>query len=614
MPHVPIGKLAEQYLGKPLDKYVGKPLKWSAQHPFQAFMAAGGVGMRPLQAAELGQNPLQAMLHPGMEDQLEAGLRQPFTPKPQDALNPLALMRGVGAQIGALEQGPLAGSDLPHKAARGTLDTAYDVVNDPVTYIPGGAIVKGGKLLGLGKPAVKMAEMLEKGPLGKVFHAEHPIAGYTDHGRALILSAMNLAKEKSQQVVEAAEKLIRDDADAIRKGTSTLPEQLGVPGERNPMKVIEAAREYQKGKTTKWVEQNLRASGLLPSKSKKAPQLAPELIYKDPTNEQAIKAAQKGLAEFIKPDAQSQRTLFKLARGATHLGNQAFLAVPVPHAFNLADLSRMRYGLPTMAKGIANAIKVGTGNIDPALAEKIKTLEETGAKSQYGKLFTEVGFGGPLGKAVNTVAIPFQRASNWAQHAVLNNMETGLRAAALDAEAKMGRTGVDAARSIHATFGTNPANDLVKGASEIGEPFAKFHFQTVVGSTLRTLVDNPKRITNMVKAQIDMNRQVNPGNTQFTPTTPSFSGVRAMMSPLSYAGGLTGPLGALYSGYGALTQAEQAKVGKALGTALGRFIPASQVTTVLYRILTGQKGDAGEDPTADLLPILTGGYYSKKKP
>jgi hypothetical protein len=320
----------------------------------------------------------------------------------------------------------------------------------------------------------------------------------------------------------------------------------------------------------------------------------------------------------------------KAAQTLTHRGNQAFLANPVPHTLNLTNLAYNKYGLPTTVRGLANAARVSTGTVGKGkLAGDISELEQMGAKSQYRNIFDELGLtrlpgipglnrGGIPGtegiaNVLNkTAIIPLERASNYAQHKILNPVETGLRAAALNAERKGGTTGVEAARHIHQTFGTGRANKIVRDVAEFGTPFAQFHFQTAPASGLRTLATHPARVLNAVKSEQDMNRQINPGQSpQYRSSVPSLSTVRAMVDPLSYFANLGG-LSELNSPFGTLEQLKKGNVAGVLGNAAGRFTPGSPELSAAYAMATKKKGRSGEKALNDLISALVGGYYVKK--
>ena len=313
-----------------------------------------------------------------------------------------------------------------------------------------------------------------------------------------------------------------------------------------------------------------------------------------------------------------------------HLGNKAFLAIPFPHGLNLTNLSYNSYGLISTLRGLGRALRLSTGlGVEGTqLAKDIAELERLGANSQYAHIFSEYpptavhvtafdrkftmpGSALVAKTAGKAVWVPFQRFSNMLQDKFLNPLETGFRTAALGQEAKAGKTGVEAARNIHAAFGTNPANKVIQASGNLGQPFAKFHLQTVSGSGWRTLVKDPSRITNLVHAQMDMNKQINPGGREYRPTVPGLSFARAAMDPLGYYSTMFGPLFQLGSNYSGLSDAKKGNVAEALSKALGRYIPMGQAGDVLMRLATGEKGEAGESPQSDILSPLTGGYWKR---
>lgn len=671
-----------KHISQWIDKHVGKPLVWAHNHPFEAFMAGAGSGMRGLEAAELGQDPREAFTHPGMQTQLKRDL---YAGKGVALPGLMSLPGQVAGAIGAAERGPLAGDQLMHKLTRGMLDTAFDIGNDPYTYIPFGKLAEGvAAIPGVGKVGQAIAES----KFGRAFAPEADLSKLTTAGKAHVEQAVNLGHQSQTVAFEDARAIVAKFADSIRKGVTPsellrfFPGKAGdkklaeIMGTKDPKKVLEATREEISAGTLSDVKKSLTKSGLLkaPAAAPKQPSLEQLLKAsiklakggKMPTTAQAMKAArdamktakaagpkmkdvqaflrdpsqlkqvQEDVLRFITPSEVQHGPVMKLLNTLMHVGNRAFLSIPLPHGFNLTNLAYMRYGLPTTLKGIGNSIRIATNTVPGALAKDIDTLREFGTNSQYHKIFDELGindilFAGkgkmadlankamaPLNVAVHAVnkgaVIPLERFSNALQTHFLNPLETGLRSAALKQEAKAGRTGAEAARSIHQAFGTDPASAVTKEVSGFAQPFAKFHFQTTPTQTIRTLLKNPQRIAALVKAQIDMNNQVNPHSAQFTPTTPAFTGVRAMMDLPYYVGGAGGALFHLGQSYSSLSQIEKGKVAEALSSALGRYIPASQAGAVIWRLATGQKSTAGESPISDVLPVVTGGYYSKWKP
>src|SRR6185312_16458896 len=122
------------------------------------------------------------------------------------------------------------------------------------------------------------------------------------------------------------------------------------------------------------------------------------------------------------------------------------------------------------------------------------------------------------------------------------------------------------------------------GISDLGTPFAKFHLQTSPASGLKTLAKNPGRVLNVIKTNRDENAQVNPGRSaKYRSSIPSMSTARALADPLHYFSNI-GPLGALNSPYGTLSQLQQGKVGGVIADTAGRFIPGSQELSALFNL------------------------------
>lgn len=621
----PLRKQGQQVnkLGKAFDKYVGKPLSYAHEHPFEAFMSVAGAPQRAAQAAELGRNPLSALMDPKQTKSLEQGLREPMT---GTNFYPL---RAVGAGIGELERGPLQGSDLPHKLARGVLDTAYDVINDPVTYIPVGDVARIASKFVPGLPAAaKVVGKLKPA----LFDPERHLTGFTTYGKSLIEAVQNRARQGEWVRIQGAQAVIAKHVDEIRKGimppdvAALFKRPKDIPKDFTKPQDIEGPLfKGIRDETWDKIRRDLKSMGIMESKTgvKFTPKPSAG-IFKDATDPQAIKAARAGLERFKGQELSGKaKNSFQWAlHQLTHRGNQAFLAIPFPHMLNLINLAYNRYGVAATAKGTLNAARIATGLVGKGsqLQRDMQELMGMGANSQYANLFTEYGMNSLLGSktlakfANKPIVIPFERFSNWMQQKFLNPMETGLRTAALSAERKAGTKGVEAARNIHQAFGTNPSNEYTHWLKANASPFAQFHSQTIPETTVRTLANNPGRITALVHAQIDMNNQVNPGHTKFTPTTPGFSGVRALVEPQWYFASNLGPLYALGQGFSGLSDVQKGKVAEAVSKALGRYIPMPQVAETLQRLATGQKGAAGEQPSSDILPMLTGGYWSKVKP
>jgi hypothetical protein len=258
------------------------------------------------------------------------------------------------------------------------------------------------------------------------------------------------------------------------------------------------------------------------------------------------------------------------------------------------------------------------------LAQEIDELKAGGGNSQYGNIFDELGLSrianipGSEGaaKAVNKVIVPFERASNYAQHKVLNSTEQGLRSAALADLKKRGITGPQAMRDIHAAFGTDAPNMLTEGANMVGQPFAKFGLQSALGSAARTAAKNPQRLSAPLKLNLDFNDEVNPGSSpKYMMANPTADAAKALTNPLDYfPNHAFGPLYQAAKGFSALSQAQKGEVVKALTQAGQQFVPGgNDDIQTLIRALTGKKGSAGDSALQDVGPDIFGGYMSKAK-
>ena len=147
----------------------------------------------------------------------------------------------------------------------------------------------------------------------------------------------------------------------------------------------------------------------------------------------------------------------------------------------------------------------------------------------------------------------------------------------------------------------------------MGAAFPKFHAQTAVGQGLRTLATNPGRVTNVNKANLDFNEQVNPSGPQYRQSIPGLSTARAITDAPHYFQSLSGPIGELASNFSSLTELQKGKVSEALSQLLHKYIPLDQVVETLYELSTATRGKEGETGVQDLAPSLIGGYYHKRE-
>jgi hypothetical protein len=620
-------KHADTSIGKTIGnviKPVGNAIVYGTKHPFDAAMNVLGAPQRGLQSLETNDSTNEGQ---------RLGTAWGAMTHPQQGP---ALTNKVKAQTGLskLEAGPLAGSDLPHKLARGVADTGLDVVNDPLSFLPVGKIAKvAGKVIpGVAHGAEALGDAISHTPLGKNLNPEAAFEGLTDKGKATFQAIQNRAYDTSRDLKKTEDAVVKKFAGDIRAGT--LPPEVtslfrsaknvpAVTKGTRPQDVIGALARDRAGVAKEIANRELRNAGLIGGTKTSS---LKNVKLKNPgdffTNPDDIPAVQKRMGKVINPGRNTDNSIIKAAKVATRLGNKAFLANPLPHGGNLANLAYNKYGLPTTLAGIGNAARIATGTVGKGkLASDIGELKNLGAHSQYGNIFDELGLTriagipgtGALAGAANKAIIPAERASNFAQNKILNPLETGLRAAALNAEKKGGTQGVEAARNIHSTFGTGPQSKVVKDVSDLGTPFAGFHLSTAPGSGIKTLATNPGRVANVLKTNRDMNNQVNPGSSaKYRSSIPSMSTARALAAPLSYFSNI-GPLSELNSPYGAVQQLQKGPKGVAgfLGDTAGRFIPGSQELSALKDLIEKKKGPAGEAAISDLIASLVGGYMQK---
>lgn len=612
---------------------VGGAIQYGHAHPVTALMNVLGAPQRGLQAAETGGDVGKAIMTPSEGSKLTK-----------------AFKTKIGLQ--GLEDGPLAGGDLGHKMARSALNTGLDVVNDPLTFAPVGKIVRlGGKLVpGAAKGVQAATDAFKESKLGKALDPEADFEGLTDKGKATFQAIQNGTKQALKAIQEKEESVVRKYADAIRSGqmpaeVATLFRDVkNVPGAARgmrPQDVVSALARDRKPLLKEAQNRMLRNAGLLRSTKLSKAELA---AIKDPKT-RALKIAQrnlkpnpsaglfqdysraeetqKALGKVVNPGPQGRPNFaIDLARKATRLGNKAFLANPVPHTLNLTSLAYNKYGAPTAIKGLVNAARIATGTTGKGkLAQNIGELQKTGAKSEYSNIFDEMGLTGSThlpgsraaAKIANKALIPAQRFSNFAQHKILNSTETGLRAAALDAEKAGGKQGVEAARNIHKTFGTGPKSAAIRDIGDLGTPFAEFHLSTAPASGLSALANHPGRVTNAMKAQRDMNSEVNPGGPEYRSSVPGLSVARVLADPLSYFSNL-GPISALQSPYGVPSQLKKGASGVAnvAGDVATQFVPGAQQMLAIKQLIEQKHGKMGEQAMSDLIASLIGGYYAKK--
>lgn len=584
------------------------------------FEAIAGAPQRALQALETGADIGHAFMHPEDAKKLSASVKDK-------------------SGLTNFENTTLAGNDPLHKFARGALDTGLDVLNDPLTFVP---IGKGAKLLGkaipkIGELAAHGAEAVEGSKIGQWLAPEYKARHLTDEGRAAVSLAEHHGEDAARAARDKALATVRQHAEAIRAGQMPDPVRAlfrdpslipQAAAGLKPQDVLKAAYQDADSIKSEITKAHLEKAGVLgsPEFIRGMGEAGPAKFFKDPTK---VAEAQAALTE---PAKKGTNALLDAARGLTHAGNKAFLVSPLPHTINLMVLSFLKYGAPTTIKGLANAVQVATGHVGPDLAKDIEALRSVSADSKYGAIFDELGLTKLLGseagaKAFNAVTKPMQRLSNAAQEHILNPMETGLRSAALGAERKAGSTAEGAARNIHGAFGTDAANQLTRTASDMAQPFAKFHLQTAPAAGLGAMVKHPGRIQALAHEDTDMNAQGGPA--AFHLNAPGFSTMRGVTDPLGYGAAAFGPIGQAAGPYSPITLLRESykgfqsgnqklalkKASEAMSEVAGRFIPESEAMLALYRMAQGKKAKTGEDPLADLASsIVTGGFFQKASP
>lgn len=208
------------------------------------------------------------------------------------------------------------------------------------------------------------------------------------------------------------------------------------------------------------------------------------------------------------------------------LGKKSILWNPIPHGLvNVGTLTYMAGGIPAVMKGFKHM----AGKEDPAI---LRRLQEMGGLSEY----------------ADTARTAVGKASN----ALLHKMEYGWRAGLLEElDKKLGKSDPGSVEELlKGHMVNNHIGDyrnqsaFVHMFRALGGPFVAFRLGIVPEQVLRTLRDNPSRITTPLRAETDIqeNRQGKRKNTM------TFGG------PLEDAAKLaTNPTGFLGSSLGALT-------------------------------------------------------------
>lgn len=349
------------------------------------------------------------------------------------------------------------------------------------------------------------------------------------------------------------------------------------------------------------------------------PGLHPDDLFKGATPAERT-AARAGVVKHLKSSDKPDNAILRSFEKGNQRLKGIFLAVPLPHVWNLVNLSYNKYGMATTLRGLQFAAQEATGVRRTHLNELVDRLQKAGSDNQYSKLFSEVNPIAPIRQV--------QRFANKAQDKVLNPVERGLRAAMLEVEEKAGKTGVDAARNIHKALGTDAPTGVTQVLNYLPlSQFPRFHTQTALGSGLRTLVDKPGRITGFEHVAGGPTQKKD-GQAHYHLSTPTASTLKFLDNPLGY---VTGPstLGELagaaspFSPVGLLNKArsEDAKGQhkaaqrdylKAIQAMGGKVLPLSGAGAAASEIAGGKRGDMHQTGAQDALSSIAGGYWSKR--
>lgn len=647
-----VGKWADQKIVKP----VAGALAYGHQHPGEALMAPLQAGQRALRASELND-------FGGEHNDIGHAF---MTPK----VGP-RLQQDVDAKLGLQPGGFIEQHTNPTIA--GALRIGEDLGNDPLNVVGGEALklIPGGKYVtsAVGKVASKI-------PKVPILNPQDYLKGLKPEARAEFEMVTNQSMQAVRKQKEAEDKIVAAHAAEIRNGV--MPEEVArlfTSDKATPQ--MAAWQQYfpkgfRKGTTPQEVQSALFRNRAPVFKSQVMDALKKRGFFDTPegilagrqfnlndkfdipseglgnkggwssetgaSNYQHLADTQKRLQSVVEKPFAEPNPVQHIAQTLMHRGNQAFLANPVPHTFNLANLAYLKYGAPTTLAGLGNAARVATGTVGKGkLASDIGELGDLAARSQYTNIFDELGLTGlknapetgrtaPIARAFNATVAPAtraaakvvnkplilgQRASNALQHKVLNSTETGLRAAALNAERKGGTTGAQAAQNIHKAFGTDAPNAASQAGRALAAPFIQFHAQTAPGAVLGAIARNPARISNPMKIQNDLNAKHGP---QYHSTTPGLNAGRMIMDPFGYFSSNMG-LGSLESPFGllsALKSGKAKKISQALAESGSRYVTGSPEIQAAIEMLAKKKGQAGESGVQDLFSALAGGYWGKR--
>ncbi len=518
---------------------------------------------------------------------------------------------------------------LPATLARGAAQAGAEVLADPTSAIPAGAIGKAARLV---PGAVRAGEALGKftSPL---LSAEHHLGGLTEHGQNVVEQIRNVVKRSAAGAKRLEDHAIATARNEIKAGQ--IPQAVrdafakygaAVPTTLTPSKLIEELDKARAAHTSALTHAGLRDAGLLKDPNMTGGATGALLrsirgtdkYFKDSANPDAVEKALEGVAKHIAPEVRPDNFLAKAIDKTNHQLKSMFLSVPIPHVANLTNLAYNKYGLATTLRGLMYAAREATGHRGEQLNHLVGELQKIGADNQYEKLFSEVN---PVG--IGPVSVRnLQRFANKAQDTILNPVERGLRAAGLEKEMKSGKVGADAARGLHKAFGSDAENGLTKFLNHMPlSQFPRFHTQTALGSTLRTLADKPGRVTgfeHVFGGGPDRDKQHG-----YRLSTPTMAGLNFLDSPLAYAlspstlgqvAGVASPYSVTGSMLRGLQLQRHGKSGRkqyerAAQALANTFIPAP--LGAANEMLMGTKGEAGETGAQDLFSALGGGYYAK---
>lgn len=605
-----IERAVSQQPERALDFSLGRELAFAHKHPVQALTNVLGTGQRALEAAETGGDIWGAITHPQEAEALHKAVRAPMTTADwsRGLVTPL---RALGAGVGELERGPLAGTAGWQKFARGALDVPFDVLDDPLSAVPVGDAFKGAELLGRGLKAMNpelvanagkvladAGEWLRNTKIGQLLDPESELRPLKltdqEHNMAMTIAQRTMANERND--IADSLKVLRSSQAAIRAGDMPIDmarrfhNPSNIPTTTNPFDVESAlhedARGFWRDKMTDFSQH-------------------PDVMQAYMRGDIRRDLVEKGAQAAVPKNFYTESPILKLVQQMTHRGNQAFLALPFPHGGNLAALSYLRYGAATTLKGLGYAAQLATGKISPDLARGMQTLAENGRQAHWADIFTEMRPN--IMPALGKVTVPLERGSNWMQRKFLNPLDNGLRVAALEAETKSGIDLGTALTNIDRNFGTDPATGIVRAGSMMGEGFSKFHLQTSPYAGLRALAKRPDRVAAMLKMQQDFNRQFSPGGAQYRGTVPGLAVARQVMDPWGYWSSVLGPVGTALGPYSPVGMLQKGKVAEALEAELSRYIPANQLGPVIAALMQGR----GTQAAQELAPALVGGYYKK---